>query len=194
MKQLLSGTVSGTTAPVPFTISDTDCVKAYSSGRLSVLAAMKYYQVALDDDDVCDIVSDAVTRGLESYRPDRGASFPTFVSRLAWKGLFDHINSPAFTRRVSVERSLNYAKWRKLPEPGSDGVRQPDEILHWKRMLESYDTFKEGCSELDRELLGLMEDDVPPREAAPVLGLTPNAVGSRKNRLRERLLPIREAC
>jgi DNA-directed RNA polymerase specialized sigma24 family protein len=194
MKQLLSGTPSGTTSSVSFSISDADCVKAYRSGRLSVLSAMKYYQVSLDDDEVSDIVSDAVTRGLESYRPDRGASFPTFVSRLAWKGLIDYSNSPAFTRRVSVEHSLNYAKWRHLPEPGSDGVRQPDEILHWKRMLNSYDSFKEGCSELDRELLRLMEDDVPPREAAPVLGLTPNAVGSRKNRLRKRLLPIREAC
>ena len=61
-------------------------------------------------------------------------------------------------------------------------------------MLESYDAFKDGCSETEQTLLSLMEDGLPPREAAPVLGMTPNAVGSRKNRLRERLRPLREAC
>ena len=194
MKQLLSGIAAGTTTPISFTLSDADCTKAYSSGRASVIAAMMKYQVFLDDDVVCDIVSDAVTRGLETYRPDRGASFPTFVGRLAWHGLIDHINSPSFVRSVTLEQSLDYAKWRKLPEPGSNRVRQPDEILHWKEWLESYDSFKDGCSETERALLSLMENEVPPREAAPLLGLTANAVGSRKNRLRERLRPIREAC
>lgn len=194
MKQLLSGTPASTTVPNPFTISEADCTKAYCSARLSVLAAIKHYGISLRDDDIDDIVSDALTKGLETFRLGQGASFPTWASRVAWHGYIDHISSPAFGRSVTLELSLNYANWRQRPEPGSGRVRQPDEIIHWKWMLESYDAFKDGCSETEQTLLSLMEDGLPPREAAPVLGMTPNAVGSRKNRLRERLRPLREAC
>lgn len=124
-----------------------------------------------------DLVQDILVQVWRSFeRFDGRCKFSTWMYRISLNVAI------SFTRAERARAAPllgDEARLMALPDPGDAGPPSED--------LAFLDRFIQAQPPLDRALLLLYLDDRPHAEIADVLGLTPTHVGTKINRLKQRL-------
>lgn len=146
---------------------------------LSTFDAHRYEWV--DDDEKDDIVGDAVTKALATYRPDAGRSFKGWVKLIAYQLTIDRLNAHRETQGITWETedgdSLEIEELTSWTTP-------EDEVIGWETE-ERADTVVSQRGNLDSLVYELSMQGYQPREIAQRTGLTPNAVSIRLDRMKK---------
>lgn len=142
-------------------------------GRLHKVA-LTYSSTKEDREDLTQEILVQLWRSFSSY--DARRPFATWMYRVALNVAISHV------RRVTRRPPVGDAGGQPLdpPDPRSMSEDQDDRTLILQRLMASLD-------ELDRALLLLHLEERSYLEIADVLGLSESDVGTRLNRLRQRL-------
>lgn len=169
------------------TISKEEVLKAYSSANSAVLAGIKSHNnVRLDEGEIKDIVSLSILKALETYNPEKGSAFHVWTGKIAYNTLLSHLSSARYKNTRSLDRDFSYREPK--PSPAAAGsFTLPDEELSWKERYAEYLQFKKEVTVRDRQILDLMEEELPARKIAAIMKMTSGAVSCKIFRLRAQL-------
>lgn len=135
----------------------------------------------MDDEEKEDIVSDAVTKALGTFDERGGCSFKSWVKRLAYQLTIDRLN--AHRETVGTSYITDDGDEIEIPELG-DSTTPEDVVIGWEKQKAVEDTIFTR-SDIDGRIFDLHVMGYQPREIAARLGLTPNAVSVRLDRMKK---------
>ncbi len=130
-----------------------------------------------DREDLSQEIKAQLWRSFLSYDPKR--SFATWMYRVALNVAISHVRSTARRRRLiadAADGALDPPDPRSAAPDATDDAR----VAVLQRLMA-------GLDELDRALLLLHLEERSYREIADVLGLSESNVGTKLNRIRQRL-------
>lgn len=152
------------------------------------------------NDDLDDIVGETVYKACQSYNrfDPTVAKLTTWIGRIAINTVIS--TAKAKTRRANISypihtincdgEYMDLIEILESPDPYTESDRKTDIDDFVRSVNEIKHTL---LNDEERGLLSKIEDGYLPRYIARELGITPNAVSVRKNRIRAKLrTPIRE--
>lgn len=160
----------------------------YSQLRDAALATVDYTLGAfcaleydwLDSSEKNDIVSDAVLKALQTFKPDGGSSFTGWLKmisrQLTISRLTGHRNTCSIVFTTEEEDEL------EIPELSTTASAE-DEVIG-RELEHQVQSVLAIRSDLDRKIFDLYTRGYQPREIAAMFGLTPNAVSIRINKMK----------
>ncbi len=136
---------------------------------------MTYATMRQDREDLYQDIVAQLWRSYGSYDPAR--PFATWMYRVSLNVAISRVRS--VSRRLPEATDVGDAA-HDPPDPRSESTEQDDRTIILERLMASLD-------ELDRALLLLHLEERTYQEISEVLGLTESNVGTKLNRIRERL-------
>lgn len=137
----------------------------------------------LDSECKEDIVSNAVTKALQTYKPELGVPFVCWLKDLAWKAACDEKRRRSHDATEPLYYETEDGDLLDIPQLAK-GCSAEDEVIGWETE-KAIQKGLEGRSTTDRLIFELDRMGYKPGELAPVFGLTDSAVYGRLHKTKK---------